>query len=507
MRFFLFAFAAFLLGCSEDIAVFDTEDADIVLVKAYIIRENDSTRERRKADTILPTDSIVLLAVIEPSRSIRMTEFYWQIDSGKTYSEFSHRTVISSPGKHLAKFILLDRFSDTLQDSVTLWVAPPPTIGTESWIPRNGTQGIPPDSAISFAWNASADNFLAKTRYRFSLQCGRKSLLDTILQESHLIYRGNLPEQELCLFDVSASDDFGNRSPQKIHSIFFTGKASDKETENIFVKIQGPVQDSLEYRLASDADKETLSGLFESEGNDSIFSIRGVKPGTYKLVARSSLYPDYTSDTLSLSVRKGEVCYSEKVSVRDAVTPKIRSLSQKDTLAWEDKLRFEIEEKGLPVSSGDIRVVFDGNKISDWTFEYGSLRISTENLQRSFTFHPLTISVTDRAKNTATENFQVAPGKSCIRTLSDTTLSQGSPLDIPIENICPHLLPKRFFWDIDSDGHWDGETVFEDEARVSKTFSYSLFKQARTRVHVNILYASGEEFSEAFTVLTGDSSQ
>lgn len=506
MKFFLFAIAAFLFGCSEESVSFNPENSDVVSVKAYVVRENDSTRERRKIDTILPTDSIVLLAVIEPSRSIRMTEFFWQIDSGETFSEFSHRATISSPGKHLARFILLDRFSDTLQDSVSLWVAPPPLIDTKTWIPQNETQDIPPDSALSFAWNATAENFLATTLYTFSLRCKGKILLDTVLPEARVTYKGNLPERELCLFDVSAHDDFGKNSPQKIHSIFFTGKNSDKETGNVFFKIQGPVQDSLEYRLIS-ADEDTLSGILEDEGNDSIFSIRNVKPGTYRYVVRNKNHPDYLSDTANLSLQSGKISYVKSVPLRDTVAPKIRSLSQKDSIAWEDTLRFNIEEKGFPLSASDIRVVFDGSKISGWIFDKNSLKIPTENLRASFTIHPLTIAVTDRAKNSATRNFVVAPGKSCIRTLSDTVLSTGSALSIPIENACPHLLPKRFFWDIDSDGQWDGEAAFEEKQSESKTFSYSLFKQPSSCVHVKILYASGEEFSQDFTVTTGDLSK
>ncbi len=506
MKFFILALLAFVIGCSEESVVFDPESADVVSVKAYVVRESDSTRERRKADTISPRDSIVLLAVIEPTRSIRMTEFYWQIDSGDTYSEFSHRTVISSPGKHLARFVLLDRFSDTLRDSVTLWIAPSPLIDTASWIPRNGTQDIPPDSAISFAWNASAENVLALTRYTFTLTCGGKTLLDTTLLETRVTYRGNLPERELCLFDVSASDNFGKSSPQGIHSLFFTGKSSEKEMENVFLKIRGNVLDSLEYRLASVAGDETRSGLLEDERSDSIFSIRNVKTGTYRLFLESRLYPDYKSDTVNISVRKGKVFYMESLAVRDTVAPRIQSRSQQDSIAWEDTLRFDIEEGGLPLSTGDIQVLFDGNRISDWTLDRGELRIATQELLPSIAPHPLTISATDRAGNSATGNFLVAPGKSCVRTMADTTIFPGEALSIPIENACPHLLPKRFFWDIDSDGHWDGEAAFEKESTVSKTFAYSLFKETSSRVHVKILYASGEEFGSEFTVTVGEPS-
>lgn len=501
----LLPFAVFLfVACSGENVTFYEENADEVSVKAYIVRENDSLRKRRKADTLLPTDSIVLIALIEPSRSIRMTQFHWQIDSGETFSEFSHRTSIPVPGKHVAKFILLDRFSDTLRDSVTFWVAPKPSLDTSRWIPRNGTQNMPPDSAITFAWNATVKNPLAVTLYAFSLRCGATTLLDTVLAQNQFTLEKKLPELELCRFTVSASDDFQNASPQKIQSLFFTGPSSEKQTGNAFVQIESPVRDSLKFRLFDFAGNAQRKGFLLGDPSDSLFSIRDLEPGNYKLFIQSETYPDYASDTVELSVREKSVSYLGKVPVRDTTSPQIRSLSGSDSLDWEDSLRFRIAEAGLPLFPSDIRILFDGSEISDWTLENGELRIFTQNLQPAFSRHPLTISVRDRAGNSASVDFTVAPGKSCVETLSDTTLSGGSSIAIFIRNICPSILPKRFFWDIDADGHWDGEALFDSSQAVSKTFSHALFQKFPTKVRVQIQYAGGEEFEKFFTILSGE---
>ena len=99
-----------ILACSEGDVSFDTDDAEVVTVKAYMMLLGDSAGTRLKSDTLLPSDSLVLIAQIEPSRSIRISQFYWQIDSSSKHSEFSYRTNVSTPGLHQAKFILLDRF-------------------------------------------------------------------------------------------------------------------------------------------------------------------------------------------------------------------------------------------------------------------------------------------------------------------------------------------------------------------------------------------------------------
>lgn len=507
MKRLMLSFVFFLVACSGESVTFHGENADEVSVKAYIVRENDSLRKRRKADTLLPTDSIILLAVIEPSRSIRMTQFYWQIDSGETHSEFSHRTFIPIPGKHSAKFILLDRFSDTLRDSVAFWIAPNPVLDTNNWIPRNGTRDIPPDSAVSFAWNATIDNPLAETLYSFSLRCGKEIFLDTVLAHNRFTCEKKLPELELCDFAVSASDDFSKTSPQKIQSIFFTGTSLERKTGNVFIQIESPVLDSLKFLLFDFAGIAKRNFFPTSETRKNLFSIRDLEPGDYKLLVQSEAYPDYVSDTAKFSVRGGNVSLIEKVSVRDTVAPQISSHSGKDSLDWKDSLPFRITENGLPLSPSDIRILFDGTEISDWIFENGNLRIFTGNLQPAFSSHPLTISVRDRAGNSASANFTVAPGKSCVETLSDTTLSVGASIAIPIKNICPGIFPKRFLWDIDADGHWDGEALFDSSQTVSKTFSHSLFQKFPTEVRVQIQYAGGEEFEGSFTILSGDAAK
>ena len=497
-----------LCACSESLETFRAADADKVSVKAYLIRQDDSTRERRKTDTLLPSDSIVLLAVIEPTRSIRMTEFHWQIDQGKTYSEFSHRASVEEPGEHLARFILLDRFADTLTDSVRFWVAPVPVLDTESWIPRSGTVEVPPDSLLSFAWNATVENSLAQTEYAFTLKCGAEHLLDTVLAENHLTLPQKLPELSHCRFTVSASDDFGRTSDQNIYSEFFTGTSEKSSTGTLVAKIKSPVSDSLRILMLSATGDVLENNRLHFDIYDSAFSFYGMEAGKYRLFLQSVLHPDYMTDTLDFLIRKGKVSVLSDVSLRDTVPPQIRSMDLKtDTLDWKDTLRFAVREKGLPISAAKIQIVFDGEKISDWTFDDSILSVSTESLKRSFSVHPLSISAADPAGNKAVQTFAIAPGKSCVRTLSDTTVSDEKSISIPIENACAHLFPKRFFWDIDSDGNWDGESSFDSTRTAARSFALSLFPEPSSRVHVAILYASGEEYGASFTLKIGDGSK
>ena len=164
MKFIVFLLAAlFLAACSEDSVYFEPTDAETVSVQAYLTHLGDSSKNRLKTDTLLPSDSVIFLAIIEPSRSIRIHQFYWQIDSGEIRSEFSYRTNIPEPGKHIARFLLLDRFSDTLTDSVIFWTAPQPVLHTTRIVPQNNSQNLPFDSAISFAWNFTNENPIATT--------------------------------------------------------------------------------------------------------------------------------------------------------------------------------------------------------------------------------------------------------------------------------------------------------------------------------------------------------
>ncbi|MBP5247306.1 MAG: hypothetical protein J6Z31_05540 [Fibrobacter sp.] len=500
----LLASLVFLLACSEGDATFDTDDAEVVTVKAYMMKLGDSANTRLKQDTLLPADSIVFLANIEPSRSIRITEFYWQIDSSTTHSEFSYRTNVPNAGKHTAKFILLDRFSDTLQDSVTFWIAPYPVLDLQNWIPKNGTSAVPTEKELSFAWNVTIENPLAVTKYPFLLKCGTDTLADTLLSSPQFVYTKGFPALQRCAWTVFATDNFGRSSAQKIQSDFFTGKDSNEDSLGSAYAIldlpNSALKDSLQFKLFDSAGSEVSVQESFMDWNESVFFMGNLPAADYKVQLFHPVYSDYTSDTISFSVQSGKVTHIPNISLADTVKPEIFCADcSKDSLSWEDTLKFVIEEKGLPLFSSSIRVTFDGSTTSKWNFNEDSLFILTSDLSKSFAWHPLTISFSDRAGNYTSKSFFVEPGNSCVETLTEATIHVENSITIPIRNLCSNLTPKRFFWDIDQDGNWDGEMAADGDFAF-KTFSGSLFHLFANEILVTILYESGATYKATFTL-------
>lgn len=500
----IFSCFFFLWACSENDATFDTDDAEVVTVKAYMMKLGDSANTRLKQDTLLPTDSIVFLANIEPSRSIRINDFYWQIDSSTTtHSEFSYRTNVSTPGKHRAKFILLDRFSDTLRDSVIFWIAPKPVLDLQNWIPKNGSSAISPAKALSFAWNVSAENPLAITKYPFLLKCGADTLADTVLTSPQFIYTKGFPALQRCSWTVFATDDFENSSAGKIQSEFFTGSDTAESLGSAYAIIYVPnnaLQDSIQFNVF-----DSTGSLFPVEDylfdwNESIFLMRNLPAANYSLALFHPLYPDYTSDTIPFSIQQGKVSYLGSIPLTDSTFPKIIcAYCSRDSLEWEDTLKFVFDEKGLPIFSSSIHITFDGSILKEWTVNGDSLFIFTEKLSKSFVWHPITISFTDRAGNYTSQSFFVEPGNSCVETLTEASIYVDNSIAIPIRNVCSNLTPKRFFWDIDHDGNWDGEMAADGDFAF-KLFSGSLFHLFANEIQVYILYESGAKYKASFTL-------
>lgn len=506
-RLWVWILATIFIACSEDSVSFDTKDVETVSVAAYLIRTDDSTRTRIKSDTLLPTDSVVLIASIEPSRSIRMTDFFWQIDSGRSISEFSVRTAFEDPGKHFAKFILLDRFADTLRDSVTVWVTPQPVLDTEKIIPKNNSQGIRPDQPLYFVWEPSQANPDANVQYAFSLRCGTELFADTVLSRSEFTFAGTLPELEMCSWEVQASDQFGRKSATEIFARFFTTSLDSSENGAAFFSL-----DLTDTRLAD----SLKAALFDSSGNllfDTLFDIstelfdiafRKLPQASYRAFFQSARFPDFQSDTISFRVAANRTTFLESFPLRDFIAPEIQDSNSPDSISRQDTLLFQINESGLPLEKANLKVVLNGLAFKDWEFSSDSLQIFLHNAGQTFSWSPLTISVTDKSGNSSSRNFFISPGKSCVKTLSNSQMSAASSasIEIPITNTCPNLSPSRFFWDIDSDGSWDGEASATGNS-ASKKFSSSVFSGAQSRVTVRILYESGEFYEASFRLQIG----
>lgn len=495
------------IACSEDSVSFDEKNAETVNVAAYLVRADDSTRTRIKSDTLLPTDSVILIAAVEPSRSVRMTDFYWQIDSKRSFSEFSVRTAFETPGKHLAKFILLDRFSDTLQDSVTIWVTPRPVLDTAKIIPQNNSQGILPNFPLSFVWEPSTANPDADVQYAFSLRCGTEILADTTLSRSEFVFARPLPELEICTWNVKASDQFGRESATEIFARFFTTSSDSADVGTAFFSLSlqdERLADSLTATLFSSDGSPISDTTFNASTELFDIALRGLSPANYRIFFRSARFPDFQSDTVEFKISAGKTLFVEAVPLRDYTAPKVRYLYDTDSISRADTLLFLIDESGLPLETVNFKILLDGLSSKAWELSSDSLWIFLNAVERTFSWTPLTISVTDRSGNSAAENFFISPGRSCVKTLGDSQMSAAASasIEIPITNVCPSLTPTRFFWDIDYDGSWEGESAAAGNS-ASRKFSASVFPGAYTRVRVRILYESGEFYEASFKLQIG----
>ena len=502
MKFIVFLLAAlFLAACSEDSVYFEPTDAETVSVQAYLTHLGDSSKNRLKTDTLLPSDSVIFLAIIEPSRSIRIHQFYWQIDSGEIRSEFSYRTNIPEPGKHIARFLLLDRFSDTLTDSVIFWTAPQPVLHTTRIVPQNNSQNLPFDSAISFAWNFTNENPLATTYYSFRLECGNQLFADTLLKSAQFIWQKKLPPLERCVWQVSARDDFGMDANDTIRAAFWTADSVNSQTGSAFFSLNLPlpeIGDSISFTLWDSTHSEISNFTVQKSQNQ--FCLQNLEPGPYRIFFKNPIYADYTSDTIPFSIQAQKITQIDNISIRDTVSPIL--LCEKcmnDSLSFADTLLFFFVESGFHIPSENIDVAIDGTPYETWELKNDTLRLFTAELSPSFIWHPLTISAKDRAGNFSQNDLYISPDRSCVQSLGDTLIEKDSSIVIPIANRCPHLQPKRFFWDIDEDGSWDGEASAESDF-AQKKFSGTLFKKPANRIRVVILYESGARFENAFTL-------
>ena len=499
----LVLFSLFGNGCLDyDNGKYTETESDTVKVKAFLTLALDSVGTRYKADTLLPTDSVIFIAVVEPTKSIRMRDYYWELDSTRMGSEFSFKTAIKEPGHHIIQFVLLDRFGDTLSDTLHLWISSPPILDNVHFIPINKAQGVDPLSGISFAWNAIDSDPNSQISYHFSIYDNESLYVDTILHQPYFECFKTLPLSRKIYWDVKAYDEFSMVAKNAIHSTFYT---------------QGIQSGSGIEAMVSSGGTEALSGLRSSlrtkEGtvistseiaNDlktGHFHFSALTPGNYSLFIYNELYPDYQLDTVSFSLFPGSVLDLDTLVLKDAIPPRVNPIgSESDSLPFADTVLFRINDEGLPLSRENISVSYNGVSYSNWTFQRDTLRIFL-SAGTSPLWQPLVLKITDKSLNSFKHTYYLSPASLFIRSLLDTTLNSSfSSLSIPIRNIAPNLTPERFFWDINADGLWDSESAANGVSEGTHLFASSLFNKKNTQVLVAILYTNGILAQTSFKV-------
>ncbi len=484
----------------DDNGRFDTSDADTVNVQVYLTHSFDSTGTRLKADTLLPSDSIILIAVISPGKSIRMQDYFWQMDSRTIGYDFSFKTSIREAGHHTLRFVIIDRFGDTLSDTLGVWVSRPPVLNDSEFIPGDRSQGIDVSSGVSFAWAASDSDAGARLSYRFRLENADSVYADTLLDTPYFHYSGRLPGLRKMNWRVTAADEFGFYAKDTLRAVFYTAGIGPEGA--IFAQVSsGPdsVRAELRAKLLNESGKSI--SVDEAFGTTGEFRAAPLSAGKYKLYFYNPLYPDYQRDTLSVTLTAGESLDLGAVALADTIKPVISAAGTSgDSLAKADTLKFIIKDGGGTIGSGLCHIYLDGSLYTAWALKGDTLRVAIP-AALSIGWQPLRIQVYDNVQNFAKRTFYIEPDSPFISTLPDTlAATSDSAIGIPVTNIYAGLTPGRFYWDIDSDGSWDMEAAAGGMEYATRKFALSLFKTARTKVTVAIGYTNGMIAKKSFTL-------
>lgn len=498
--FFPVFFAILFFACTNsDDVLYDVSESTPISITASLSLERDSSAKTSKMATIYPYDTVAFIAEITPSRSIRTQESYWTLDGEKWSYEFSFRSCIPMPGQHTIAFILIDNFGDTLSDSLQVWVGNRPILDDSLIIPFPRTQGIQPETGLSFAWNAYDPDSLYDLHYHFKLSDAKQQiLLDTILNEAYLIYRSPLSPLESYSWQVSAFNEIGMQSTKIINGSFYTqgvhdeagiigniltsGFGSKKSTEQLEISLS--IIDSSDETIATD--------IINGDSDKSIpFQKKPLPPGNYRIVAKVLNFSDFMPDTMPVQLKPAKVYITDHLFLNDLTPPSIIPLSKKDTLPFEDSLQFIVKDMGDNLSLNDISVSFDGKIISDGvTFKNDTLTVPLTDFYPSTIFRILSVKAVDLSSNSKKANFYIEPSQDWFECNSDTMLYKNEILELFIHDTNPHgFEPDSFFYDIYPN---DQPSAFHaDSSSHSFKVTFSAFSKSSNLVRSGIRYTNG----------------
>lgn len=443
----LFLCTALFSACTNsDEYIFDERDSTPITVVAQIAKSFDSTASRTKADTISRGDSIIFVASVSPSNSIRIKNKYWQMDGKYFASEFNVRESINKPGYHEITFVLIDSFGDTLSDTVQLWVTSTPVLKTNDFIPANYTQDLPYNEKIQFVWNAYDSDSICDLHYHFVLtniyddEAGEDPMVDTVINKPYFNLDKALQPLSIYRWSVSAYNEYNIASKDSIKGEFSTLGIGNEGA--ITGKLNVPSQ-----KLYSTFDITVFDLLNNPTGNkasterspsNGLFLIKPLKAGTYRIVAQSSKAPDFVSDTIRVEVSAGLISDIQTLKVQDKKAPVISLNGVKDSMDFDDTLRVTIKDGGGDNILANTTVYLDNKQTKSYTETKDGIEIKLNDNERSWTPQVLTIMAEDGSGNTTKKKIIVKPGTFWIDVSSDTTISEQGKVNITVKEHNPY---------------------------------------------------------------------
>lgn len=440
----LFAALVFFACTNSDELLYDESQSIFVDISVEMATSFDSSSTRIKADTVRVGDSLIFIANILPSKSIKLKRYLWFLD-GKPYSfDFSFRSSIDKPGYHELAFILETTFGDTLSDTLRLWVSNPPILRDSDFFPAPGTQGIPTSGGVTFAWDAYDPDSLARLYYRIVID----KFVDTIVPEPHFTYWGNLAPLRHYHWWVEAINEFGLTSEKRLLGDFYTKGANDESgicgTINTSYKDNG--QGTPLQTIAFDI-YDTTGTLIRTDSINGktplSFSISPIKAGTYTIQPRILKYPEFFIEPITAKLFQNEVLDLDMLLMQDTTAPKIELVIngipiQTDTIDFTDTLTFLIKDSGSTASSKQVSIYLESSLLVEKQSLTDSFTVVLPESARSWNTRQLDVIAFDASRNRTVRSYIINPSENWIKTNSDMTLDSAQDIKMFIIDSNPY---------------------------------------------------------------------
>ena len=429
--FIAFALTAFLACTNSGDILYDESESTFIEVSAEMAYSFDSGSTRFKQDTIKPGDSLIFIANILPSKSIKIKHYRWTIDGEPLSYDFSFRSSIRETGLHEIAFFLETYFGDTLSDTLSLWVSNPPVLIDDLFIPAAGSQGLPTTGGISFAWKAYDPDSIASLHYRFSID----GYIDTLRSEPSFTFWETLPPLSHFIWHVQAINEFGMVSENSLQGDFFT-RGGDGETG--FTGFIGvTARESFATNFAITAKISVLDTLYNVVFTDNViwndqnlhqFVASPLAPGNYKVALSIPKYSDFIFDTLDVELFANEIVDLGSIYLRDTIAPQIGFVDAgvfngtSDTIDYADTLKFLIRDFGSPTSLKTASAFLESTFLTEKSPSSDTLVVALPTTARSWNSRQLNIVATDASKNKTTRTYTLNPADSWIKTNTSFTM-------------------------------------------------------------------------------------
>jgi alpha-tubulin suppressor-like RCC1 family protein len=416
----------------------------------------------RTIDTIHTADSITLVGVIDPW-SDKITGSHWTVSDGTTRNDSIFRKIFSRGGVYRAVFTMEDLAGLTMSDTAVVCVNTPPN-PVILCSPLNGTKGINPDVNRDLKWSCrdlDGDSLhysvFFNTSKIFVSPVAMTSDTTTTIDET------NLSKLITYYWMVKAVDKYGEVSVSD--TFCFRTRDPDALTGSVegYAFFKGRMKHNGIQVCAVDT-TNLINPQFASTDTMGFFSIDGLPPKTYKIIAKDTLKNEYVSDTAYALVIVGDATVTDTLELKDPFKPLIsNNLPTAIQTIRRPVVSAVFSDRGSGILVSSIKIFFNDSNITSAANVTSSGFQWTPPARLADGTYRVAISVKDsvgNASDTLKWTFVVDAMK--LTLLPDTTVSIYDTVRLYtyVSDVFSGI--KKYRWDYDGNGTWDDSMETSD---------------------------------------------